>query len=310
MIGKRVRVLGPFGFMLLTAMTACQTAPTYKPLAERVSLDEARQISLDIAAADLPPPPRVLPLDPADYAKLPSQFPSNCTEVRQRRIEDERDALESLTGADWEVRTAASSLSTAAELHFQRGNFQYAIDIASDAFSRANRPSGQRSIYPTAAKSAVAAALTVGRIYTRLDEAEEARSWFGRGERILGLVDRNGQDLVKTDYGRLFFEIRDASIARLNKDVLEEEISLAQLNTRASGPYFGNTIMHIDKDQIAGAYGENLLRQRRYNQAEAATVNAIIRSKRNIFEKPVASFRVLAEALYAQQRYEEAGFAA
>jgi len=297
--------------VLILSLAGCQTSDKYTIPVDPVSLDDAKALSVDLGTRKQPPPPpRALGWTRRGYDDLPTAFPAQCIQVRDRRAEDERELVASFSRKDeTTVRYWGTSVATAAEQQFKRGRIRYALDLATDAHRRSDPHQGVNARVGSA-HGALATAMVAGRLYAKLGDADQSRTWFSRGERVLATSRWGGLPMANTDFGKLFLELRHATLARLDNKPLEEEAYLARLSEQANAPYFGNAYYHVDKDEIAALYASNLLRQGRFVEAEAVAIREVDRAKTSLLETAPLSFRMLAEALFAQRRLDDAAFAA
>jgi CHAT domain-containing protein len=293
---------------LVCLLGACAAPPVEIPVQSDMTALEARNIAILFSQEKYTPPKRKLTRIKIDYGQLPGYFSNLCHSKQQGLIEelDKATSWRNIGVGPWGGSSFASRknistfISLKSEMLFKTGNFKDAIEYADKALSIA------RSARSDVAK--LAAYQTMAIMYARIGETEQAESNFEKGRRLMEGRTRGIVPLRNTDYGQVFVNMESASMAKLRDDTFAEEYFLKRLIELTKFRFPKN--FYVDRDYIAAALADNLLRQRRFVEAELIVIREINNATYRMWDLPILSMRVLAESLLAQQRFEDSEFAA
>ncbi len=285
------------GVTAVVLLVGCQAA---RP---SISLEDAQQLATEFRAEGFTPPVRTIAGYRAGLSDLLGQFDSDCDLDRQYRVQRLQSFANAATsGSTSSKQRAAVGLLGIAEKEFAYGNFKDVINATKQAFSGLGAKGNQ-------VRQAVMMT-QLGRMQaTSGDYSGASTSFFRASERWKGA----GEGWVDKPQGRMMVHAANASIARMDGDLPAEEYFLREVLKLpvGNGGYYA-----MNEDEITARLSQNLVLQGRFVEAElAAKQMATIPPEEGsydtfVFVNTVLSFGALADALYVQNRYDDAAYMA
>ncbi len=280
-------------FLVFGFLAGCQTgAPT-------VSVEEARDLAISFDARPIQKPERSIDEYRETFTEFATAYPRECGSIRSKRIERLNLLSEGTRSTNVQAqRGYAASLTRAAEKEFQFGNFAAAISALDLAYSSLGQKNSQSR----------------GIIQTQIARVEVARGRDPEARTALALAETRIRE-IQTLYEReqMFLLAGQALEAQLDQNIRSEEFFLRE-TIELQKVYGRDAFQRLDGDTLHARLVSNLILQNRVVEAEQVARSfatpIATRHARPGYLGPILTYRVFAEALLSQKRYEEAEFIA